>query len=113
MNKPVAFALTMAIMIIGGYYTTAQGFELNPDRFPSIGLSVGYGQSETNSGLTDSEITDFRVDFRVPIAETATIFASYSKFNADSEINGTPLDVETDGFDFRFGVRVFMTRYGR
>lgn len=121
----IKIAVMVALIIISSSTSFAGGFINNPDRYPSIGLSVGMtdlegGNTETNTTLfTEAQETtlktqDLTLDLRLPVSQEWTLFSAFSFFSKKlthdetTALHGVNRDL--DGFGFRVGARYYFNR---
>lgn len=104
--------------------TFAARFDQNPDRVPSIGISLGLGGAGGTgdvfaSGLTASQdvssgVFDISLDFRNPLSGGLTLFGGLSLISTFAEANETPLlagqEVSTFGVIGRIGLRWYFNQ---
>ncbi len=121
----IKIAVMVALIIISSSTSFAGGFINNPDRYPSIGLSVGMtdlegGNTET-IGATFSEAQettlktqDLTLDLRLPVSQEWTLFSAFSFFSQELTRDGTTalngVNRDLDGFGFRVGARYYFNR---
>ena len=113
-------------MLVAGFTTTAWAgeFERNPDRFSSIGISIGLagagGDTTVKAGgaSADQDVSvgtfDLTIDSRIPVSNSMTLFGGFSVFAQSSEADETVSlsGSETDlaGFALRAGMRIYFNR---
>jgi len=94
----------------------------NPDRFPSLGISIGLaggsGTSElTAVGLSAKQDTtfgasDITADFHLPVTNSVTLFGALSllgqqeKFDETAQLAGQKIDFS--GAAIRLGARIYF-----
>ncbi len=122
MNK--LMILMAAFILMTATNVFARGFINNPDRYPSIGLSLGASKLEgditTKTSPTpviqssDLEMQDVTLDVRFPVSHQITLFGEFSFFNQESSTDRFGAfqgeDNELDGFGFRIGGRYYFSR---
>lgn len=123
MKKMVS--LVALLILIVSTDVSARGFVNNPDRFPSVGLSFGFtslGGDASFPGVTpaaapvgvDIQKKDLRLDFRLPVSHSLTVFGEISviidEFTIDVNNINFEQDRESDGYGIRFGARFYFNR---
>lgn len=125
----IKIAMMATVIILSSNSSFAGGFINNPDRYPSIGFSLGMtdiegGNTETigvNTPLpfTEAQDTtlktqDLTVDIRLPVSQAWTLFGAFSFFSQEmtrdgrTALNGVNQDL--DGVGFRVGARYYFNR---
>jgi len=114
-------AITLVASISGRVH--AGSFEDNPDRYPSIGLSIGLqglaGQSEIKgAGLSDQDVSsgifDITLDSTIPVSPSVSFFGAFSligesvKYKENSDFFESQTDAA--GFGLRLGARLYFNR---
>lgn len=100
------------------------GFINNPDRYPSIGLSLGMTDIDGDDVQTldalastanaTQKTQDLTIDLRLPVSHELTLFGAFSVISqtvtTDSRFPFQGQNQELDGFGFRIGARYYFNR---
>lgn len=115
---PIMISLLLSAVKVFAQYAD------NPDKYPSIGISLGYvpqtGDLRATAGVfsatQDAEITqhDITLDFRFPMSNSTTLFGAVSQGNIVVDYTETPLlagsKTDVSGLGFRIGARFYFNR---
>jgi len=116
--------LTATFILFSAHDTLARGFINNPDRFSSIGLSIGYGSIDGNidlpttvplqSAKAKEDTSDVTLDLRIPISHSLTIITAFSFLSNELSTGEDPFELKKnrrlDGFGLRIGARFYFNR---
>lgn len=97
------------------------GFIKNPDRYPSVGVSLGVTNIDGSfanaaSFNADSEIKtrDFTIDLRLPVSHELTLFGGVSVLKEEALLSNQNISFserdDLSGFGFRIGARYYFNR---
>ena len=109
-------ALIVAILVVSGNTVSiAAEFERNPDRFPSVGLSLGIASETGDQGATcsictpssvsqdlETDVYDLTFDTRIPVSQSLTLFGIFAFASTLTESDETSflagVKTDTSGF---------------
>lgn len=116
----IAFLLLVGIFMVAS--VSAGEYQGNPDRFPSVGISL-IGNAEDGdsttfgggaSGTQNVEVENgaFVVDLRLPVSDHITFTGAIGTSSTSVDAQETPLlfgqKSETEGVSFSVGVRFYI-----
>ena len=119
--------MTKKMMLIASFFlfsvcdASGAGFLNNPDRYPSVGISLGVTDIDGSfanlaSIKADSKIKtrDFTIDLRLPVSHELTLFGGISVLKEETFLSNQKLNFreqnDLSGFGFRVGARYYFNR---
>lgn len=115
-------SILVAILVLAPAIASAMEFERNPDRFPSIGISLGLagaaGETEFKfAGASAKQDTtfgqsDITLDTVIPVSQSVTIFGALSLLGERDEADETAIldgaTTDMSGLGIRLGARIYF-----
>jgi hypothetical protein len=104
--------------------TFAGEYDRNPDRFPSLGITLDLGGASGDATLTASGasakqdvasgLASLALDTRIPVSQSVTLSAGLALFGNASEADETALlskqEVNQSGFNLTLGMRYYFNQ---
>lgn len=122
-KRIIVFLCVLGIVMLEAGSAFAGGFENNPDRYPSIGLSLGLlglsgDSSIKGAGVSDQDVEsgtfDITIDTIIPVSPSLSLFGAFSLIgqNTTGKENADFFESETDlsGFGLRLGARMYFNQ---
>ncbi len=129
MKNGIVVIIALILLTSASSFAGGPNYINNPDRYPSLGLSLGMSDvSGTNTRtfldnlgipITDAVTTtqktqDLTLDLRLPVSHEMTLYGAFSVISQDLKSNeGIDFfsnDGTFDGFAFRIGARYYFNR---
>ncbi|GEM_PF-6757731 len=129
MKKGITLMIAMILMAGTSGFAAGFGFINNPDRYPSVGLSLGMTDidgpnlrvfaSNSPAPTTDAvnvtqKTQDLTIDLRLPVSHELTLHGAFSIVSQELTSNdGVAVfsnNGDLDGFGFRIGARYYFNR---
>lgn len=129
MKKRILFIITLILFTSTSSFSGGLSYINNPDRYPSVGLSLGMtdvdgtntrtfldnlGIPITDSVTTARKTQDLTLDLRLPVSHEMTLYGAFSIISQELKSNeGLDFfsnDGTFDGFGFRIGARYYFNR---
>jgi len=127
MKKGILFIVALILFTSTSSFAGGLGYINNPDRYPSLGLSLGVTDMDgtntrtflDNLGIpirdsvsTAQKTQDLTLDLRLPVS--LTLYGAFSiisqELKSNEGIDFFSNDGTVDGFGFRIGARYYFNR---
>jgi hypothetical protein len=115
-------SILVAILVLVPAIASATEFERNPDRFPSIGISLGLqgesGETKLTFGGASAKqdttfgASDITLDTVIPISDSVSLFGALSLLGDRTKADETGVldgaTVDMSGLGLRIGARIYF-----